>query len=245
MARLVEDLARGRQPRVGVVEALGELGGDDPGGELAPHQHRDRVRQRERASRARAGCRRALHRVAEDGRAVPDVARRLGVDAAQAGRLLLGQRERLVEQQRIVGPVAERPRRAPTALRTRARHDLRHDRDGLGFADGIGPPFVGAREGRRPSISDQCKARAMPTIARSAPAFTKDSRSAAAALRRCSSEPFEVGPPADARHVTLDPGGALEHVGLGCATRRRRGLGSTAASNADSLRLSLAAGLPK
>ena len=121
VARLVEDLARGGEPRVGVVEPLGELGGDDPGGELSPHQHRDRMRERDAALGIELDAAVARHRLAKDRRAVPEVAPRVRVDPAQLAGLLLGERERLVEQQRLVGPAfgtgrsARSPRFAPRA----------------------------------------------------------------------------------------------------------------------------------
>ena len=131
VARLVEDLARGGELGIGILEPLGELGGDDPGRQLAPHQHRDRVRERGAALRLELDAAVARHRLAEDRRAVPEVAPRVRVDAAQLVGALLGERERRVEQQALVGPAAERPDARGQRVVHGAGHDVEDDPDGV------------------------------------------------------------------------------------------------------------------
>jgi hypothetical protein len=132
VAGLVEHLAGGGHPRIGVVEALGQLGRHDPGAQLAPHQHADRIGQGDLPIAVELDAAVARDSVAKQGRAVPGIARGVGVDAAQAARLLLRQRQRLVEDQRLRWPGAE-------PAQARAQREPQRSGRGLGqVADDAG-----------------------------------------------------------------------------------------------------------
>jgi hypothetical protein len=127
VARLVEHLARGRQPCIGILEPLGQVGGDDPRPELAPHEHRQRMHERGALLRVELDAAVPRHRLSEYSGPVPSVAVAVGVDASQAARARLGQRQRFVDEGRVGGPGAIAAGARDYGDAQRARNDLRED----------------------------------------------------------------------------------------------------------------------